>query len=456
MENKILKPGFNPIVQTAFTADPAPMVHGGRLYVHTSHDAPGADWFVMDNLMTYSTTDLVNWTDHGPAMNSADFSWAKKNTLWASQVVERNGKFYAYVPIERATGQGPAVGVGVSESPTGPFKDPLGKPLITAGVWAGDIDPTVFIDDDGQAYMYWGNPQLYYVKLNEDMISVDGEIVRVPMTEESFGPRRGGPTEKYPTSYEEGPWFFKRNGLYYLIFSAGMLSEHIAYSTSTGPTGPWEYQGIIMSHEERGAAFTNHSGVVDYKGRSYFFYHNQWLTHVPGFTGGFTRSTAVEEFAYNQDGSISLLNMTNEARPAIGTLNPYERVEAETIAWCVGVKTERCSQGGMNICDLRYDSYVQVRNVDFGPAGAAKFVACVANGNVSPLGDTAVELRLGSLDGTLIGTLPVPSTGGWDNWVEMSVDVAGAAGVQDLFLVFKGLDTELLKMDYWKFVAPVE
>jgi hypothetical protein len=444
--------GFNPIIQTAFTADPAPIVVGDRLYVHTSHDAEGADWFVMDNLMTYSTTDLVNWTDHGPAMSSADFVWARKNTLWASQVVERGGKFYAYIPIERATKKGPAIGVGVSNSPTGPFKDPLGEPLVTAGVWAGDIDPTVFIDDDGQAYMYWGNPQLYYVKLNEDMISCNGEIVRVPMTEESFGPRRGGPTEKYPTSYEEGPWFFKRNGLYYLIFSAGKLSEHIAYSTSEGPTGPWVYKGIIMSHEEKGAAFTNHSGVVDYKGRSYFFYHNQWLNHVPGFTGGFTRSVAVEEFSYNQDGTIPVIKMTNEIRPAIAALNPYTRVEAETFAWASGIKTERCSQGGMNICGGE-NSYAQVRNVDFGNPGASKFSACVANGNENSNSDTRIELRLDSLTGALIGTLPVPSTGTWDNWTEMSASISDATGVRDLFFVFKCGNAELIKMDYWQFGA---
>jgi len=442
--------GFNPIVQTAFTADPAPLVVGDTLYVHTSNDAPGADWFVMDSLLTYSTKDLVNWTDHGSGMTSAGFSWAKKNTLWASQVVERNGKFYAYIPIERATGEGPAVGVGVSDSPIGPFKDPLGEPLITVGVWAGDIDPTVFIDDDGQAYMYWGNPQLYYIKLNEDMISCSGDIVRVPMTVESFGPRRGGLTEKYPTSYEEGPWFYKRNGLYYLIFSAGKLSEHIAYSTSTSPTGPWVYQGIIMSHEEHGAAFTNHSGIADFKGRSYFFYHNQWLTHVPGFTGGFTRSVAVEEFAYNVDGTIPTLNMTNESRPAIAALNPYTRVEAETIAWSSGIRTERCSQGGMNICDLCDGSFIQVRNVDFGTTGAAEFIASVANGNNDA--DTFIELRLGSLTGKLIGTLPVASTGGWDNWEEMSTSISDAIGVHDLFLIFKGHGGELFKVDYWRFV----
>ena len=296
----------NPIIKTVFTADPAPSVFGDTLYLYTSCDEPNSTYFTMDKLLCFSTTDMVSWTEHGTVMTSADFVWAKKNTLWASQVVERNGKYYAYVPIERADGSGPAIGVGVCDSPTGQFKDPLGKPLIYKGTWTGDIDPTVFIDDDGQAYMYWGNPQLYYVKLNEDMISAEGDIVSVPMTVESFGERRDGPTEKYPTSYEEGPWLFKRNGLYYLIFAAGALPEHIAYATSESPTGPWVYGGIIMHHGFSGSAFTNHPGVAEYKGRSYLFYH---CARLPG-GGGFNRSVSVEEFTFNEDGSISTIDVT--------------------------------------------------------------------------------------------------------------------------------------------------
>ncbi|MCL2373565.1 MAG: glycoside hydrolase family 43 protein [Defluviitaleaceae bacterium] len=430
--------GFNPIVQTIFTADPAPMVHDGRLYVYTGHDAFGSTYFTMDNLMVYSTTDLINWTDHGSAMVAEDFCWAKKNTLWASQTVERNGKFYAYVPIERANGEGPAIGVGVSDSPTGPFIDPLGKPLVTAGVWAGDIDPTVFIDDDGQAYMYWGNPQLYYVLLNEDMISTAGEIVRVPMIEESFGPRRGGPEERYPTSYEEGPWFYKRDGMYYLIFSAGKLAEHIAYATSKNPTGPWQYQGIIMSHEEKGAAFTNHSGIAHYMGRNYFFYHNQWLTHVPGFTGGFTRSTAVEEFEYGTDGSIPKLNMTTEKRPALATFDPYSQTEATTLAWASGVETKRNSNGNMTLCPLNSDSYVIIRNVDFGN-GATKFAT-----KLSAEKPATIELRLGNPKGQQIGQLEIAPGGSQ----VAETAITNASGLQDLVLLFKG---DSLQMEHWQF-----
>lgn len=155
----------NPIVQTMYTADPAPMVHDGKLFLYTSHDEDASTWFVMNDWKLYTTTDMVNWTDHGAVLSYETFSWAKGDA-WAMQCVERGGKFYAYVPVTMKSGGG-AIGVAVADSPYGPFHDPLGKPLAQSK--RGDIDPTVLVDDDGQAYLYWGNPFCYYVKLNEDM-----------------------------------------------------------------------------------------------------------------------------------------------------------------------------------------------------------------------------------------------------------------------------------------------
>ena len=145
----------------------------------------------------------------------------------------------------------------------------------------GDIDPTVFIDDDGQAYLYWGNPYLMYVKLNQDMISYAGEVVTVPLNKEGFNVRYKD-VDIRPSAYEEGPWFYKRKNLYYMLYPAGGVPEHLAYSTSTGPTGPWVYRDTIMRIIENGGAFTNHPGVIDYKGKSYLFYHNGAL---PGGEG---------------------------------------------------------------------------------------------------------------------------------------------------------------------------
>lgn len=161
----------NPVIQTIYTADPAPMVYNSTLYLYTGHDEDKSTWFRMNDWKCFSTTDMVNWTDHGSPLSVKSFSWAGKDA-WAGQCIFRNGNFYWYVPVNQLNGKGMAIGVAVSKSPTGPFQDALGKPLVHSG--GGDIDPTVFIDDDGQAYLYWGNPYLKYVKLNKDMTSYSG------------------------------------------------------------------------------------------------------------------------------------------------------------------------------------------------------------------------------------------------------------------------------------------
>ena len=288
-----------PIVKSIYTADPAPMVSGDTLYLYTTHDEDELinDFYTMFDWRCFSTQDMEHWTDHGKIFSLDDIEWAD-DRAWAPQCIERNGKYYLYCPVHK-TGSGMAIAVGVSDSPVGPFKD-LGHPLVDEGDW-NDIDPTVFIDDDGQAYLYFGNPELRYVKLNEDMISFDETvgIVKVPMTVESFG--KGG--HMTGTTYGEGPWFYKKNGLYYMVFAAfgegKGRNEHLAYATSQGPTGPWTYGGVIM---EEGKCFTNHPGICDFKGRSYLFYHNDQL---PGGSL-FHRSVCVTEIEYGADGKILL------------------------------------------------------------------------------------------------------------------------------------------------------
>ena len=425
----------NPIIQTLYTADPAPMVHGEVCYLYTSHDedVTTRNFFTMNDWRCYCTTDMVNWTDLGSPLSYKEFSWARSNSSWAGQCIPRNGKFYFYVPINQQRG-GNAIGVAVSDSPTGPFSDAIGKPLLAGN---GYIDPTVFIDDDGQAYLYWGNPNLYYVKLNEDMISYSGNINKVPLTTESFGVRT---RDDRPTQYEEGPWLYKRNDLYYLIFAAGPISEHISYSTSSSPTGPWTFGGIVMPTQ--GRAFTNHPGVCDYKGNTYFFYHNGAL---PG-GGGFKRSVCVEQLEFSDDGTISTLKMTKEGAPQIGHLNPYDTVQAETICWESGVETEKCSEGGMNVCDIDNGDYIKIKGVDFG-TGAASFEARVASGT----NGGSIEIHLDSLTGTLAGTCVVPGTGGSQTWATKSCTVTGVSGVHDIFLKFTGDPGKLFNFDWWKF-----
>ncbi|MBD3148636.1 family 43 glycosylhydrolase, partial [Microbispora camponoti] len=423
----------NPIVQTIYTADPAPLVYNGRVYLYTGHDEDGSTYFTMKDWRVWSSADMVNWTDHGSPLSVSSFSWAKSDA-WAGQAIYRNGKFYWYVPTtNRSTGR-MAIGVAVSDSPTGPFRDALGHPLVENG----EIDPTVYIDDNGQAYLYWGNPNLWYVKLNSDMTSYSGSPTKVNLTTSGFGSRSGDANR--PTLFEEGPWFYKRGSLYYMVFAAKCCSEFIAYSTSSSPTGPWTYRGTIMSTQ--GSSFTNHPGIVDFNGGSYFFYHNGAL---PG-GGGFTRSVAVEKFSYNSDGTIPTINMTTTGAPQVGTLNPYVRQEAETIAWESGVETEASSEGGMNVGFIENGDYIKVKGVAFG-TGATSFSARVASG----ASGGKIEVRRDGATGTLMGTCDVPGTGGWQNWTTVSCSVTGASGTHDLYLRFTGGSGYLMNVNWWQF-----
>lgn len=434
----------NPIVQTWYATDPAPMVHDGTLYVYTGHDEDKADFFWMQEWRVYSTRDMVNWTDHGSPLAIESFSWAD-DRAWAAQCIERHGKFYWYVCLHSKLTNAMAIGVAVGDSPTGPFKDAIGKPLCD-GSW-DYIDPTVFIDDDDRAYLYWGNPNIYYAELNEDMVSLKGEVGKVEQTVESFGapsPEKRVKGTKYKDTYTEGSWFYKRNGKYYLLYAAGGVPEHIAYSMSDGPLGPWRYMGEIMPLQDTGS-FTNHCGVTDYKGNSYFFYHTGKL---PG-GGGFGRSVAVEEFKYNPDGTFPIINATREGVRPVGKLDPYGRVEAETIAFSEGVKSEPNAKTGVYISDIHNGDYIKVREVDFGERSPKRFAATLA----SALRGGQLEVRADSLKGALLAEIDVPHTGGWECWKTLQADIARpVTGTHDVYFVFKGRKgCKLFNFDWYRF-----
>ena len=430
----------NPIIQTNYTADPAPMVHNGTVYLYTSHDEDVTvkNFFTMNDWRCYSSTDMVNWTDHGPILSYKVFEWSRGDA-WAGQCIYRNGKFYYYLPVNQKNG-GNAIGVAVSDSPTGPFKDAIGKPLLTG---YGYIDPTVYIDGDGQAYLYWGNPNLWHVKLNEDMISYNLElgIVKEDLKDENFG-YRAKKIDNRTASYEEGPWLFKRNSLYYLLYPAGGVPEHLAYSTAKSITGPWTYGDTIMHVIKDGGAFTNHPGYIEFKGKSYLFYHNAALSGG----GGFKRSVCIEPFTFNADGSIPLIAPTKEGvKESATNLNPFVRVEAETIGWEEGIETAKDEKVGVYVTDISNGDYIKVRSVDFGK-GAKSFEANVA----SATDGGSIEIHVDRPTGTLLGTCIAKSTGSVTNWAVQSCKVNKIKGVHDIYFVFKGGAGDLFNFDWWK------
>lgn len=427
----------NPIVQTAYTADPAPLVYNDKLYLYTSHDEDDSTWFTMNDWKLYSTDDMVNWTEHPTPLSFKTFEWARGDA-WAAQCIERDGKFYMYVPVTDRKGES-AIGVAVADSPYGPFYDPLGTSLVQADF--GNIDPTVFIDDDGQAYLYWGNPNCFYVKLNKDMISYEGGIHAVPMTPESFGRREGNP--KRATLYEEAPWLYKRKGAYYLFYAGGPIPEHLAYATSDSPEGPWKYGGTVMAKE--GGSFTNHPGIVDFRGKTYLFYHDASL---PGGSG-FTRSVCVREMDFGRDGKVNPVKMVKEGvEKGLKPLCPYRKVEAETMAWSKRMKSDYNPQVGVFVTALRNGSYTRVRDVDFGEKAPSRILARLSTTHNA---DIVMEVRLDGLEGQVLAELKVPRTGGSDRWKLVEKQIPQVTGVHDLYFIFKGKAMRnLAYFDYWK------
>jgi beta-xylosidase len=384
----------NPVVQTCFTADPAPMVYNDTVYLYTSHDEDDARGFHMLDWKCYSTPDMVNWTDHGSIASLAIFPWAKQdNDAWAPQCIERDGKFYLYVPISVQGWPKNVIAVAVADNPLGPFKDALGHPLVDKA--NGYIDPTVFVDDDGQGYLYFGNPNAWFVKLNKDMTSYSGEVVKA---------------DGKPRNYQEGPWIYKRNGHYYLAYASTCCPEGIGYAMSTNATGPWEFKGNIMDGHKLSSG--NHPGIIDFKGKSYVFGFNYKLNWELTDVHRERRSVCVAEMTYDPDGTIQKLPWWNDEGVAqVGTFNPYAQVDASTICYEKGVKTKPrgSDQQGVYVNAIENGAYIKIKGVDFGNKGATNFIASVA----AAADGATITMRLDSETGNAIGTLKVKSTAPW-------------------------------------------
>ena len=413
----------HPIITTSYTADPAPYVHGDTVYLYTTHDEDDAQDFKMFDWLLYTSTDMVNWTDHGAVASLDDFKWYNSNNgAWAEQVIERNGKWYMYCPIH-----GHGISVLVADNPYGPFTDPLNGQLVWQREHWNDIDPTVWIDDDGQAYMYWGNPELYMIKLKEDMIHTEGSIVTYPKIKD----------------YQEGPWFYKHGSHYYMAFASTCCSEGIGYAMSDSPTGPWTYKGDIMPHSSKSRG--NHPGIIDYKGKSYVFGLNYllWAEYQAKIGQAYKhaerRSVSVAEMHYNADGTIQKIDFWPENGIAqVEDFDPYKRVEAETMSWGEGLKTRKGNElGNMILTNINDGDYTKISGVEFSDAGAESFSASV----LSVKKASSITLHLDKVDGETIGKAEFNADG------LVTVPLSGAVGKHDVFFVFAG-DFEA---DYWEF-----
>jgi arabinoxylan arabinofuranohydrolase len=292
----------NPLFEHVFTADPAALVVDDTVYLYTGHDeAPNNDvFFEMHDWLVFSSKDMVNWTEHGPIMKAVDFQWATGNA-WASHMVKKDGKFWFYTTVRHDESKpGFAVGVAVSDSPTGPFVDARGSALITNDMttqtpndW-DDIDPAVFIEENGDVYLFFGNLVPKYVKLKDNMTELDGEIKVIDIPH-----------------FTEAAWVHKKGPHYYLSYAC-YFPEKICYAMSDSIHGPWAYKGIL--NEIAGNTETNHQSIIEFRGKDYFIYHTGAVPPREGKPSGgrFRRSVSIDPLYYEPDGSLRRVIMTTE------------------------------------------------------------------------------------------------------------------------------------------------
>ena len=300
----------NPIIHDQFTADPTARVFNGRMYLYPSHDIESpieslAEWFCMEDYHVFSSDNLVDWTDHGVILTQNNIPWVKPNSyaMWAPDCVEKDGRYYFYFPaspkdVERGFG----IGVAVANAPEGPF---MAMPRPIKGVMG--IDPCVLIDEDGKSYIYWSGMGLSVAPLKDNMMELDGEPTKI------LG---------LPEGFKEGPFAFKRNGIYYLTFPwVKDKTETLAYAVADNPLGPFEFKGLIMDESPTGC-WTNHHSLVEKDGEWYLFYHHN--DYSPDMDK--RRSARIDKVTFNPDGTINKVNPTLRG---VGTSNARKRIQID-------------------------------------------------------------------------------------------------------------------------------
>ena len=290
----------NPLVRYIYTADPGALVdNDGTMYIYAGHDVcpPPHNYYKIDEWCVFSSKDMKTWRQHPSPLKATDFKWAV-GEAWASQVIRCGDKYYWYVTVEHKDvdgKRGKAIGVAVSDSPTGPFRDARGSALVTndmttryTNIGWDDIDPTVFIDKDGQAYLIWGNTQCYIARLKDNMVELDSEIKTIRIE----GVNTPADPQPHCSHYTEAPWIHQYKGKFYLSFAVE-FPEKIGYAIN----------------ELAGNSNTNHQAIVEKDGKWYFIYHNGGAD-VNG--GSFRRSVCIDELKYDKKGRIVPVRMTTD------------------------------------------------------------------------------------------------------------------------------------------------
>lgn len=439
----------NPLVVQSYGADPGVMVYNNTVYIYMTNDSQGYsengknDFNKIRSLNCYSSKDMVNWTDHGTysiAGSDGVASWA--NNAWAPCITYKRiggrDKFFLYF----ANGSN-NIGVLTADSPLGPWKDPLGHPLITYGTpgcagikWL--FDPAVLVDSDGAGYLYFGGgvPEgqnahpntMRVIRLGNDMIStVDAAVpIDAPYLFEDSGINKIGNTYYY--SYCSN-W----------NCAEGFSNAAIEYMTSESPMGPFVYRGEIMRNPGEffpGSGGSNHHCIFEFQGSYYMAYQMKSVEiKVLGKHLGY-RTTQINRIDIS-DGNILPLTPTMSGVAQTSPVNPYNKVQAETIFSQAGVRVVGTGDGQAVVKDIQNGDFTKIKGVNF-KKGLKTIKICVKTDT-----DVDVEVRESSREGNLLGIISASNTSG--KFIEFSGQMSSTKGTKDICFVFKGP----MEFDYW-------
>ncbi len=418
----------NPLLRDHFSADPTARVFNDRVYIYPSHDIHSPvdrlkEWFCMADYHVYSSENLTDWQDHGVIVTQNEVPWVEPDSysMWAPDCVEKDGRYYFYFPsAPKGAQRGFAIGVATAMRPEGPF---FCAPQPIPGVMG--IDPSVLIDDDGQAYIYWSGMGIRGARLKANMMELDTAPQQM---------------EGLPEGFKEGPFAFKRNGIYYLTFPWVRKengTETLAYATSDHPLGPFTFRGVIMAESATGC-WTNHHSITEYRGQWYLFYHHN--DYSPKMDK--RRAVRADSLFFNADGTIQEVKPTlrgigvSDAREPI-QLDRYSDIgRGATIDYLDSLHTFKGWQ-----VTLPKGGWLRYNTVSFEQVTSPTLTL-----RVKSAGKAQVIIREGGAQGTVIAKVAVPTTHEWTNMKSPILHLP--QGVKDLYVTATGATVQI---DYLQF-----
>ncbi len=395
-----------------------------RYILYPSHDIPAPasfprkDWFCMEDYHVFSSSNLTDWTDHGVIVSQDKVEWVNPTSfsMWAPDCVERNGKYYFYFPANIKKGRGFGIGVAIADKPEGPYV-PEKEPIANVS----GIDPSVFIDKDGQAFIYYSLNRIFAARLKDNMTELASEPVVLGDL-----PTKG---------LVEGPFFFERNGIYYLTYPhVENKIERLEYAMGDNPMGPFKATGVIMDESPMGC-WTNHHSIIEFNNQWYLFYHENDLS--PKFDKN--RSVRIDSLFFSPDGTIKKVIPTFRG---VGITNALQKIEIDrysqislTGASVSFVDTTNTFNGWKTILS-KQNAWITYNAVDFG----SKKIKSIQVKAISQTGGT-IQVRLEKPDGLLLAEVYIPKDTNW-NTVSGKI-LKYQKGIHNLVVVLKDNPVEV-------------